>query len=131
MLSSFGTLVSEPKAKSIINPGKWWLILVCCPDLGRYYRESFNYWYRARDIKLMKPAWDCHISVVRGEEPINKELWGSWDGCEVEFRYNPELQGNGEYYWLDVECAKLLDIREKLGLGAPHFGLHLTIGRIT
>jgi hypothetical protein len=130
--TSSGVLVSDPKAKSIPNPGKWWLIIQCEADIGRYYRSQFNFFNRAKDVKLQAPAWESHISVIRGEEPQHPELWGSWDGQQVEFSYDPQLQTNEEYFWLNVECPAALDIREKLGLSrTPQFNLHLTIGRIT
>ncbi len=131
-MKSSGILLSDPQSESGTKLGEWWLILTCCPDLARYYRMIYNTWNRTKDLKLMKPAWDAHVSVVRGEIPEYKDLWRSWDGKEMEFSYDPELSGNGEYYWLDVECEELLDIREKLGLPRmPVFGLHLTIGRRT
>ncbi len=131
MFTSTGVLVSDPKANSIPNIGKWWLILACDNEIGRYYRETL-YRFNPAAGKLQRPAWESHISVIRGEEPTHLELWGSFDGREIEFQYNPALQTNGEYYWLDVECEALGDIREALGLSRnSEFNLHLTVGRIS
>lgn len=128
MFRSSGILIYEPKAKSIPTPGAWWLILDCCPDLARYYREMlarFAPWN-----KVMAPAWGCHISVVRGEEPPHKARWREGHGESVEFEYSPDLQTNGEYYWLPVRCDRLLEIRKRLGLGEPVVGLHITVARM-
>ena len=122
---SSGSLIYDPQSLSVPTPGLWWLILECSPDLGRYYRQMV---FKYTGQKLQKPAWDTHISVVRGEEPLKKELWGRKE--IVEFSYDPKLLTNDEYYWLEVKCDRLLDIREELGLPRiPKIGLHLTIGR--
>ena len=63
-MTSTGTLVYDPRAPTIESK-PWWLIVQACPDLARYYRESLNRFYRGR-FKVHRPAWDSHISVVRG-----------------------------------------------------------------
>ncbi len=132
MFTSSGLLVYDPPPKTGTALGKWWLIAECCPDLARYYRDTFAWQYRARGLKLQRPSWDSHVSIIRCEEPPRYDLWRKWDGKVIEFRYDPELKTNDEYYWLDVECEEFLNIREELGLPRqPIFGLHLTIGRIT
>jgi hypothetical protein len=131
MYTSSGILRVDPVASSGLPIGKWWLILQCDAEIGRYYREMFYAWNRARG-RLQRPAWESHISVIRGEEPPKPDGWSALEGRLVEFRYSPELQTNDEYFWLDVECDELLDIREQLGLPRnPLFDLHLTIGRVT
>jgi hypothetical protein len=77
----------------------------------------------------LRPAWEEHISVVRDEEPPNKEFWEKYAGQEIEFQYNPIVEGDGLFFWLNVDCDFLLEIREELGLPRdPEFPLHLTIG---
>jgi hypothetical protein len=75
------------------------------------------------------PAWGPHISVVRGEMPRNKALWGQYEGTQIRFRYDPnDVRRNDEYIWLPVECPALLDFREELGLRRePRQALHLTV----
>ncbi len=127
MYTSVGTFRYDPRAKTIERK-PWWAILDCCPDLSRYYRWS--YWQYFRE-KIQTPAWGTHISLIRGEEPPNKEMWGAYEGLEIEFEYDIELFGNDVYFWLNARCDKLLDIREELGLPRkPLLDLHVTIGRI-
>ena len=106
----------------------WWLIGFTQKEneLQEYYAAII---YKRTGIKLIKPAWGPHISIIRGEEPLNKELWKKYDGEEIEFIYDHYIKTNGGHWWLKVTCDKLLDIREELGLPRKHFvGLHFTIG---
>lgn len=104
------------------------MVLDCCEELCRYYRELCNWENRAR-FKLNKPAWGSHISVICNECPPRQELWGLRSGGLIEFQYEPILNTNGQYYWLSVVCDELLDIREQMGLKRePFYALHLTVG---
>lgn len=88
----------------------------------------------ARVMDFVPPAWGPHISVTRGEpsDPAKRDLWRSLGGRVVDFRWNPDLQFNGEYFWFWVECEELLDLREQLGLRRePKQPLHLTVARIS
>lgn len=109
---------------------KWWLILNCDAELGAYYRRLYEY-QTHRCLKLQTPGWKDHVSVVRNEEPADelKPLWFKYEGQEIDFKYEPVVKDNGLYYWLEVECDFLLDLREELGLPRnPEFNLHVTIG---
>lgn len=109
---------------------KWWLILNCDAELGAYYRRLY-YYATHKCRKLQQPGWKDHVSVVRNEEPADefKHLWGKYEGHEVEYKYEAGVQSNSLYYWLDVECDFLLDLREELGLPRkPIYDLHVTIG---
>jgi len=55
---------------------KWWCIVAVDREISRYYRGWIQKTYHIKG--LVKPAWDAHISVVRGEIPanINKILVG-------------------------------------------------------
>jgi hypothetical protein len=107
---------------------KWWLVLDCDPSVGQYYRHL--YWLaRHRVEKMLRPAWQEHITVVRNEEPPLQKLWQKHEGLEVGFWYNLLPATNGTYWWLQVECSQLLDIREELGLSRdPEVPLHLSFG---
>jgi hypothetical protein len=129
MFQSKGVLRYSPQLIGVENE-KWWLILHCDAELGAYYRRLYHYaTYRCR--KLQQPGWKDHVSVVRNEEPSEefKRLWGKYEGREVEYQYKPGVKNNTLYYWLDVECEFLLDLREELGLPRkPFYDLHVTIG---
>lgn len=123
-----GKIIYDPVAGKAQNP--WWVIVECPKDIMDYY----HYWLeREEGVKLNKPLFGSHISVVRGEEPAesSKHLWKVCHEEEVEFAYSHEIMNNGEYYWLEIDCMKLNELRETLGLEEKvQFGFHLTIGRV-
>ncbi|MBP3956555.1 hypothetical protein J8F10_14845 [Gemmata sp. G18] len=107
---------------------RWWLIIDCDPDLGRYLRHLFTVGhYRTRS--LQQPLWGPHISVIRGNEPPDPAAWGQLDGAAVEFEYDSVVRETGGFVWCPVECPEALAVRETLGLPrCPDPPLHLTIG---
>lgn len=125
--SAVGKIIYDPTAGKAANP--WWVIVECPKDILDYY----HYWMkREKGIHLNKPLFGAHISVIRGEEPPKEkqQLWRNHHEKEVTFYYSPNLDTEGEYWWLDVSCPDLLSIREELGLQAEvEFGFHFTIGR--
>ena len=123
-----GTLRYSPKLLGDKSSSKWWLVIDCDPEFGKYYRHLF-YLMSNRCYKLQRPAWECHITVIRDEEPPNKQFWEKYNGQEVEFAVIPKLGTNGDYYWFPVECNMALDLRVELGLDRnPAIPLHVSIG---
>jgi hypothetical protein len=63
------------------------------------------------------PRYEPHISVVRKETP-DPAKWKLFPRCDelVEFAYNPEVQNDETYYWLQVFCPELSALRVELGL---------------
>jgi len=59
-----------------------------------------------------------HITVVRvhKEKVPNKEYWDKYAGEEIEFSYSPIVHEGSVYYWLNVFCVRLEEIRRELGL---------------
>ena len=56
-------------------------------------------------------------------------VWEKYDGQTVKFSYNPIVENDDKYFWLNVECDFLFEIRLELGLERdPEFPFHLTIG---
>lgn len=107
----------------------WWMILDVCPEFGRYYRQGFNILNRFVGIKIGDTQWGSHISVIRGEEPLYWKRWDSYHKVDVEFEYELIYETDGKHIWFPVQCDRLLDIREELGLNRrPHFSLHVTLG---
>lgn len=123
-----GTLRYSPKMLGNRVSENWWLIVDLDPELVKYYRHLYHInTYRCH--KLIRPAWEAHISVVRNEEPVHKQFWEAHAGEKVEVEIHSELHTNGEYFWLDVACPRLYNIREELGLPRePYYPFHLSIG---
>lgn len=127
MFKSIGKLRYSPKLLGNRNE-KWWMVLDCDPEIGRYYRYLFKVGgYK----KLGRPSWKEHITVVRNEEPPDqyKHLWEKYESEVVEFSYNHDIIDNSIYYWLEVQSPRLDEIRVELGLSViPEFPFHITIG---
>ena len=125
---SIGTLRYSPKLLGHRLSEKWWLVLDCDKAIGTYYRDLYRLFHH-RTKELIRPAWDSHITVIRNEEPINKEVWEKYAGKQVEFEYESSLQTDGNYWWLNVVSEELLAARTELGLPRdPQFPLHLSVG---
>src|SRR5260221_12102806 len=96
---------------------RWWLILDCDPDLGRYFRHLFHLAaYKTQSLQC--PLWDAHISVIANEPPPPDKaaVGGKYEGRELEFECSLVAETDGTYLWLPVTCEAALDIREELGL---------------
>jgi len=87
---------------------------------------------------MHQPAWDAHISVIRGERRVaaNSALWKKHHGRKVKFKYehgdvqvSKDKDAPGYFYWIRVDCPVVDEIREELGLIASWKYHHLTIGR--
>jgi hypothetical protein len=125
---STGRLLYDPQHDRL-GCGPWWCILDACDELLRFYRYQAQ---REDRVILQAPAWGAHVSVVRGETVPKPAAWGKYAGEEIEFSYDPEIGwgNNTVYWWLDVQCPRLEDIREELGLPRkPPYRLHLTLGK--
>jgi hypothetical protein len=160
VLKSYGYLKYDPINQST-RTDSWWAILKCNKDLVNYYRQMIEkeatkvvpsyalfgqsgvindgYWkVTRRGVKIQGSAWGAHVSVIRGESPKNKNLWGSFENERIEFTYNPEyIDTNGVHWWIRVKSERLEEIRVQLGLGScprsvrcgTRAPLHITIGR--
>jgi hypothetical protein len=121
------------KGKVIRRDGKttkWWLIIECDPELGRYLRYQFRIkTYATKPVQA--PLWGTHISVIRNEEPGIKANWEKLQTQEIEFKYESDIQETEGYLWVPVQCEPALKHREALGLPQePELPLHLTIGNL-
>jgi hypothetical protein len=126
MISSVGTLRYSPQGLG--NASKWWLVIDCDPEIGKYYRHLY-YLSNFKTQKIQRPAWEAHITVVRDELPPNENNWGKLNGSKIEFYYSPLPEGDGLFLWLPVRCESALNLREELGLDRnPLYPLHLTFG---
>jgi hypothetical protein len=110
------------------------LVLEIDREIVRYYRSLIP-----KHFSTNLPRYVPHITVVRPEKevPINLEFWGKYEGLEVPFLYDNQIQCGKVYYWLNAFCKKLEEIRLELGLpvisqyGQPPEGFtrvfHITI----
>ena len=87
------------------------LRVVIDPGISDFYRALIPKW-----ISVNGQMYPPHISVVRKEIIPNTENWGKYEGQEVVFRYSNIIHSNEVYFWLNVFCTKLEEIRIELGL---------------
>mgnify|MGYP001027607501 CR=1 FL=1 len=118
------------QSKGVIIYHSKWVIMECPKDILDYY---WHWIYKEKQIKLHKPRFGSHISIIRGNELIMNKTqfpWRKYHEKEITFSYSPFLQTNGDYWWLPVTCSFLEELRNELGLSDQvPFGFHLTIGK--
>lgn len=129
-----GTIIYDPHRGDMQRRTDWWCIVQVDREITRYYRWWLQ---KEKHIILQQPAWDAHISVIRGEYACadSPKLWKKYDKRRIEFRYEhgnlrceADKKNGGHYYWIDVECPMLSRIRAELGLPVG-WKFHITIGR--
>lgn len=127
-----GYLKYSPKRLGDHVSPNWWLTAQYDNEVAKYFRKLYelSVW---RTAKLMKPAWDAHVTIIRNEEPPlhNQSRWEMWPGQWVWTRVYLEPETNGEYYWFPVYCPAANVLRRELGLGTPSIPYHLSFGRVT
>lgn len=130
-----GTVVYDPHRGTMRNNTNWWCVINVDREITRYYRWWLQ---KEKHIILQQPAWDAHISVIRGERSVarNQHLWKKYHGKRVPFRYehgdiqiSKDKDAPGHFYWIRVDCPAVDEIREELGLIASWKYHHVTIGR--
>jgi len=113
-----------------VNYHTCWITAECDGEILDYY---WWWWWKAKHVKLMKPMFGAHISIVRGkEEEIEEGWWECGLRGKVEFCYHPErLFLYDTHVWLPVSGEGLNNIRESVGLlRNPVMPFHMTIGRV-
>lgn len=129
-----GIIVYDPPRGDMRARTDWWCVANVDREITRYYRWWLQY---ERHIHLQPPAWDAHISVVRGERPAAEyhSYWKKHTKRKVVFEYNHgdireeiDKKNGGKFYWVNVRCPELDDIRGELGLRTG-FSYHVTVGR--
>lgn len=109
------------------------LVVQVDPGISLFYRSLIPKWHR---INLQR--YPPHISVVRKETSPRMELWGKYEGERIRFFYDIDVQNDSRYWWLNIFCVRLEEIRRELGLPVsspytlPPVGFekcfHMTIG---
>ena len=117
----------------------------------RYYHNWVMAWLVEDDLlayyrALLPKAWGvcppmrpAHTSIVRLFETVPKrDLWGVHEGQSIIIDYEPGIQSDGLYFWLDAWSDEIGYIRRSLGLstfrerdGFSDYGCyHITIGNV-
>jgi len=95
-------------------------------QIADFYKSLIPKW-----ISVNPQRYPAHVSVVRRETPPNMDVWNKYQGTEIEFEYSQIIVADETYFWLDVFCPRLGEIREEMGLKAfpPWRNLyHITLG---
>lgn len=141
-IKGYGYLQYDPFRGEMKHRTNWWCVLTLDKEITRYYRWWMSFQYH---IHLQQPSWDAHISVVRGEKPRPEfvQHWKKYQGEKIEFEYQHGIihhdksqrtddraanNVGGLYYFMNVRCPRLEEIRAELGLRTG-FNYHVTIGR--
>lgn len=140
---STARIVYDPDRGGMKRRTEWWCIAVVDKEITRYYRE----WIKREKLNMhdivqsdgrknverfIEPAWDAHISVIRGEKPRPDlmHLWKKYHGEKVTFKYehNPRRSKRDDYWTVSVDCPELMNIRTELER-PTQWRLHLSVGK--
>jgi len=99
-------------------------------DLSDYYCWFIK---RRYNIRLTTPLRGPHVTFINDREGDTNGFWEEtkdrWHGMKVNVELDLDARTNGDFWWLKVLPNETLDrIRGELGLGAPYFSYHMTIG---
>ncbi len=109
----------------IFQAPNWWLFISCEHDLIDYYRW-FCQRYGLNVLKSFKSG--PHVSISRGERPVNHAEWKRLLYQKIEIKYSNNIRYNDDYIWIDVEPKTINQLRIKLGLRTfPSY--HITLGK--
>ena len=131
-----GIIQYDPPRGNLKKKPDWWCVLNFDPEITRYYRRVLE---QETGLKLCKPSWGTHASIIRGEKPWpdQMDLWKKYDGQEIEIEYSGLIRQTGDttgwdrpdsYWFIEVKSEFLINIRKELNLPC-NFKLHCTIGR--
>jgi hypothetical protein len=104
-------------------------------NISDYYRSLIPKYYYAKPQKAL-----AHITIVRKkkETPNKMEFWRKHEGRIITYQYEPIIQTDGIYFWLNAYSSEIGYIRQELGLpqyrddrfygGVQRNEYHITIG---
>jgi hypothetical protein len=102
--------------------------------ISNFYRSLIPKYYNVKSQR-----YKAHITIVRlqKENPIHLDLWGKHEGRIIHFMYEPLIQMDGKYFWINAYSEEIGQIRQELGLpkfrddtafgGKKHNQYHITI----
>jgi hypothetical protein len=92
--------------------------------------------------RVVKPRWKAHVTVIRPEdfsEIPDLQHWSKHEGETVSFVYDPTVMYEKGFWWFNLWCLTMEDIRRELGLSTksritiPPSGynkaFHCTVGK--
>lgn len=107
-------------------------LLMISGDIHKLYSWFMKKRY---NLKLQYPIRGAHITFVNDRESETNGEWenvkNKWNGKEIDIILDVRPRGDGLNWWLNIPNEhrdEIHSIRAELGLGRPHFGLHMTIG---
>tara|TARA_Y100000034_G_scaffold8165_2_gene8918 strand:+ start:1793 stop:2203 length:411 start_codon:yes stop_codon:yes gene_type:complete len=93
------------------------LVVRADQGLADFYRHLIPKYYG-----VQRGRWPAHVTVVREvdglikEVPTNMDAWGKYQGEEIDFMYENIIRQGKIYFWLNIFCVRLEEIRSELGL---------------
>lgn len=141
-----GTIIFDPRnsTKKHERQSPWKRMAMVMLDGGTELTSYYAWFIKQRyGIRLNKTLRGAHISFINdhirdiaGNNEFEKQA--KWE--EVRSKYNNkrvkvvvdvDARTNGDHWWFVVpeeHRGELHGIRQELGMGRPHYGLHMTIG---
>lgn len=143
--TSTGRVIYDPPRPGTLKENGGWVIITADQEITRYFRwwvdKMINNPLALDKQDLIKPAFDAHITVVRGgldvkghEKRVNS-VWKRHHGKKVTFKYGINVRetrkadrDTGKLWFVDVQCDMWQAIRDEMGF-TNTFNPHLTIGK--
>lgn len=119
MFKSIGTLQYGPGFK---------ISLLVDEGIADFYRSLIP-----RSVGIQVPRYPPHVSVTRNEQTTTEEPFGRYQGEQIEFEYSNMIVNDELYYWLEVQCPRLTEIRLEFGMNPMPWwdnGYHITVGNV-
>jgi hypothetical protein len=152
MIRGTGRICYDPHRPDMARGTKWWCVATVDREITRYLR-----WFLNREllnplqieqtgslakypyVNLCQPAFDAHISIIRGRgdffggdpKPWQLKLWKKYQGKEMEFFYDTNVtmsKRQPDFWTMKVDAPQMLEIRKEMGLKSD-WKLHITVGR--
>ncbi len=142
-----GKIIFEPedKTRKHKNQASWKKVAMVLidSDICEYYSWLLQ---RRYSIVLNKPLRGPHISFINDSmfdlthkgtipEEVAIATWervkAKWDGKKIEVVLNLEPKTDNRTWWFNIPNEnrdELHAIRTELGIGRPHFGIHMSLG---
>ena len=122
------------QTEGIIRYYNNWCMAWVDDGVAKYYRALLP-----QACYIRPPMRPAHVSIVRLFETVpDRSKWSKYKGQSIVVEYEPGVQTNGIYYWLDCWSDEIGFIRRSLGLGTfrendgfSSFNCyHITIGNV-